>query len=245
LVFVNGLGAQMQTWYAQVQGFRRSWRTVCYNQRGISGSELADEDATMRDFARDLVGLLNHLGIYRASFVGISFGSRVLQELALGWPARISALVLVGASPGGRRHVRGDPAAGALLRRAHDLSVDEWFEGLMPHLFGRDYLQRNRPRLRRLATWWAQHPQDPRALARHWQAWEHFDRWEDLPRLRAPTLLLHGSCDSLSPPANGRSLAARIPGARLELMEGLGHSPNVEDPARFNALLRDFLQQVR
>ncbi len=241
LVFVNGLGGLKESWYAQVVAFKDAHRVLTYNQRGIGGSQVLDQDASMRDFARDLVGLLNHLGIFRAVFVGVSFGGRVVQELALGWPGRALGVVLVSTSGGGPGHLDGDPRAGALLRRAASLSAEEWYEGLIPHLFGAAFRERHRDRLWRLARWWAAHPQSPVGLARQWQAWEGCDLWERLPELRAPTLVLHGTADSMSPPDNGRSLGERIPGARLELLEGLGHSPHAEDPRVFNELLAGFL----
>jgi pimeloyl-ACP methyl ester carboxylesterase len=49
------------------------------------------------------------------------------------------------------------------------------------------------------------------------------DTWADLPRIAAPTLVLHGTADAVVPPENGRILAERIPGARLHLLEGRGH----------------------
>lgn len=244
LVFVNGLGGSRQAWYHQVMAFNRSHRVLTYDHRGIGRSELVDADVGCRDFARDLMGLLNHVGIYRAVFVGVSFGGRVVQELALGWPGRVVGLVLVGSSGGGPRQAWGDTEARALLRRSASLTEDEWLEGLIPHLFGPEYRERKAHRLARLARWWATHPQRPEAIARQWQAMEDFDRWEDLPRIHAPTLVLHGTADTMSPLDNGQALAERIPGARMVPLEGLGHSPQVEAPDRFGAELARFLEDI-
>ncbi len=244
LVFVNGLGGRRQSWYHQVQAFHRSHRVLSYDQRGLGGSELVDEPATMLDYARDLLGLLNHVGVYRAVFVGVSFGGRVIQELALAWPGRVVGLVLVGSSGGGEGHEPGDASALALLERSASLSAEEWHDGLMPHLFGPVYRQRQGRRLERLARWWADHPQPPAAIAHQWEAMRAFDRWDSLTHIQSPCLVLHGTDDSMSPIANGERLAARLPRARLVRLEGLGHSPHVEDPERFEAELRDFLDEI-
>ena len=244
LVFVNGLGGSRQAWYHQVVAFNRSHRVLTYDHRGIGHSELVDAETSCRDYARDLMGLLNHVGIYRAVFVGVSFGGRVVQELTIGWPGRVVGQVLVGTSGGGPRQQWGDPEARALLRRSAALTAEEWLEGLIPHLFGSVYQEQRSHRLARLARWWADHPQHPTAITRQWQAMEAFDRWDDLPSIQAPTLVLQGAEDSMSPPANGRALAERIPAARLVLLEGVGHSPQVEDPDRFGAELAGFLEQI-
>jgi 3-oxoadipate enol-lactonase len=244
LVLVNGLGGRRQAWYHQVQAFNKSHRVLSYDQRGLGESELVDSPVTMLDYARDLLGLLNHAGIYRAVFVGVSFGGRVVQELAVAWPGRVVGLVLVGTSGGGEGHEPGDPAALELLEHSATLSAEEWYRGLIPHLFGPSYRERQGRRLERLARWWADHPQPPAAIARQWQAMRTFDRWEELATIAAPTLVVHGSADTMSPPGNGQRLAARIPTARLALLEGLGHSPHVEDPEAFNALLEGFLDEI-
>lgn len=244
LVFINGLGGRRQAWYHQVQAFNKSHRVLSYDQRGLGGSELVDQPATMLDYARDLLGLLNHVGVYRAVFVGVSFGGRVAQELALAWPGRVEGLVLVSTSGGGEGHEPGDPGALALLERSASLGAPEWQHGLMPHLFGPGYLERQGPRLERLARWWADHPQPPQAIAHQWRAMRAYDRWDELATIQAPCLVVHGTADTLSPFANGERLAARLPRARLLSMTGLGHSPHVEDPEGFEAALVDFLDEI-
>ncbi len=244
LVLINGLGGLRQAWYHQVQAFNKTHRVLSYNHRGIGGSELVGAPATVQDYARDLLGLMNHAGIYRSVVVGVSFGGRVAQELALAWPGRVVGLVLVGTSGGGVGHTDGDSDALALLERSAALSAEEWEIGLIPHLFGPEYREEQGTRLGRLARWWAKHPQPPAAIARQWEAMRAFDRWEELAEIRAPCMVVHGRSDTMSPPINGERLAARIPGARLALLEGLGHSPHVEDPEGFEALLRAFLDEI-
>jgi pimeloyl-ACP methyl ester carboxylesterase len=168
----------------------------------------------------------------------------VVQELALGWPGRALGIVLVSTSGGGPGQLPGDPVAHDLLRRSTTLDAETWSAGLIPALFGPAFRERHAARLERLARWWAAHPQPTAGLARQWQACDSFDRWADLPGLRAPALVIHGTADILVPPGNGQQLAACIPGARLALLEGLGHSPQIEDPAAFNEVLQGFLREI-
>jgi len=240
-VFVNGLGGLRESWMNQVRAFSPTRCVVTYNQRGIGGSEVLDEDATMADFAADLVALLDDLGLSKVDLVGISFGGRVLQEVALQAPERVRHLVLVATSCGGPHHMQGEPRAVAALRSAATLSEEAWMRDVIPGLFGEAYLAPRERELRWLARYWSQHPPSAVGLARHWQAYDAFDRWADLPRLRVDTTILHGTADRLTPPVNAEILAARIPGARLIWIPDAGHSPNVEAPERFNAALRSTL----
>jgi pimeloyl-ACP methyl ester carboxylesterase len=68
------------------------------------------------------------------------------------------------------------------------------------------------------------------------------DRSARVERLAMPTLVVHGELDPLIPVENGIALAKRIPGARLEILEGVGHMPNIEAPARIVELVNDFLR---
>lgn len=241
VVFLNGLGGLREAWLAQVRHLAPHCRVLTYNQRGIGGSEVLDEDVDMTDFARDLAALLDEVGMARASLVGISFGGRVAQEMALILPERVDRLVLVATSCGGPHHAPGDPRARAALRSADRLPAEVWMRDLIPALFGDRFRAAHTDRLDRLARLWARHPPDPVGLARQWQAYDAFDRWADLPGLSAPTLVIHGTEDRMSPVSNARVLAARIPGARLHLLDGVGHSPNVEAADELNAALLDFL----
>lgn len=245
VVLVGGVGSVQAAWLLQVRGLSETVRVLTYDHRGTGESEVVDGPTTMRDFAADLVGLLDHLGLARASFVGLSFGGRVLQTLALTWPERVESLILGGTSCGPSLGHRGDVAAYAAMRSLDALDEAGWAERVLPALFGPRYLARYPDRVRNLARWRARHPADPIGLARQWEAHAAFDMCGKLGEIAAPTLIVHGADDALSPVANAHVLAEGIPGARLVVLEGVGHSPNVEDPVRFNTLIRDFVLEGR
>ena len=241
LVFVNGLGGVQAAFQLQVRAFRQSHRVVTFDHRGAGGSEVIDEPVCMRDFAADLVGLLDFLGLAWADLVGLSFGGRVVQELALGWPERARRVVLCGTSAGGRLHASGDVRAHEALRTLATTDASTWAQEVAPLLFGEDYRTRHPDRIAALARWRARHRPDPVGLRRQWEAWAGFDLADRLPEIAQPTLVLHGTEDRISPVENAEKLAGAIPGARLVLLDGVGHSPNVEAPERFNHLIRSFL----
>ena len=243
VALLHGLGGQKEAWFPLQRSLAATRRVLAPDHRGSGGSPRPDEGATLADFAADLWACLDRAGVGRSALVGHSFGSGVAIEAALAAPGRVTALVLVstaGAGPAADR-VPGDPDAHAALREAASLTAEGWRTRVIPHLFGPAFRKRRATRLDRLARLWAATPRDPAGLARQWRAWDAWDRWDDLPRLRLPVLVVHGSADTLAPLENARRYAARIPGARLALLPGLGHYPQVEDPAALLGVVAPFL----
>ena len=101
LVFVSGMGGVQAAWLMAGRYFGQSRCALSYDHRGLGVSEADATPMLMRDYALDLIRLLDEVGIDQADFVGLSFGGRVLQELAVGWPHRVRRLVLGGTSAGG------------------------------------------------------------------------------------------------------------------------------------------------
>ena len=115
-----------------------------------------------------------------------------------------------------------------------------WEQEILPLLFGARYRAQHPDRMRSLARWRARHPTDPTGLRMQGQAWSTFDACERLRFITAPTLVLYGTDDGVATLEQARCMAERIPRARLVQMEGVGHSPNVEDPTLFNGEIRSF-----
>jgi 3-oxoadipate enol-lactonase len=241
LVFVNGLGGRLEAWFHQAKHFKADHRVLCFDNRGAGRSETSDAPATMATYAADVVRLMDEVGMETATLVGLSFGGRVVQELALGWPERVDRMVIGGTSCGGTAHVDGEETLRELFGMGHSPGEEEIFERIVPALFGPTYRSRFDKHLRVLSRAWSRFPPDPVGIDRQWEAYDAFDTESRLSDIRCPTLILHGTLDALSPVANAEFLAAHIRGARLVLLDDNGHSPNVESPARFNEELRGFL----
>jgi len=243
VVFVNGLGGAQGALTLQAKHFAQTRRVLTYDHRGLGDSEIVDGPAHMADYASDLVRILDELDIEQADFVGLSFGGRVLQQLAAGWPHRVRRMVLSSTSGGGDLYDPGPADTHAILREAAEGSEEVWSERIAPLLFGPRYLGAYPERIEALARWRARYPQSPVGIARQWEAWDSFELGDQLQQIDCPVLVIHGSDDALSPVSNGETLVAHLPNASLQLMEGIGHSPNVEDPRGFNQAIEDFLDQ--
>jgi pimeloyl-ACP methyl ester carboxylesterase len=241
VVLVNGLGGVQAAWLHQVRGLADYFRVLTYDHRGVGGSDVVDEPTSMATYADDLLRLFRELEWGEpVRALGLSFGGRVLQSIAIDHPEAIERLILGGTSCGGARHVQGDADANAAMRTLGAATEQDWLDKIAPALFGSKYRTQHPDRIKNLARWRGRHPPDMRGIARQWEAYESFETCDRLAEIRCPTLIIHGKDDHISPVRNAEILHEGIPGSQLVLWDDLGHSPNVEDPERFNLVVRDF-----
>ena len=179
------------------------------------------------DMAADAAGLLDHLGVEAAHVAGASMGGMIAQTLAARHPRRVLSLCSIMSGPGGRR-VATMPrmsVIGTLLSRPP--GDREGYAAHVASLFGRIGSPEYPPdleRLRRRALMSYDRCFDPAGTTRQLMAIiASGDRTGEIRRITAPTLAIHGKADRLLPSAGSEAVAAAIPAARLELIEGMGH----------------------
>ncbi len=212
-------------------------RTVTLDYRGTGDSDKPDEPYSTEGFARDVVAVLDDLGIERADVYGTSMGGRVAQCLAAHHSHRVRALVLGCTSPGGRHGLeRSNEVRKSLIRGERGATRRALLE------------------LMYTPGWLADHPgpyntlgdpdMPPHAQRGHLVASHRHDAWDALPGITAPTLVLHGGDDLLTPTANAPLLAGRIPGARSVIIPRARHAYFEEFRAVAGPLVLDFLDAV-
>lgn len=194
------------------------------------------------DLANDALGVLSALGIARAHLVGVDMGGMVAQILAARYPQRVLSLTSI-MSSSGRRGLPGPaPAARqALLRRpARPNDVDSIIEAAvaLQQAIGSPAYPTPEKQLRRRAARALRRCYCPAGVARQMLAVSAAPERGDLLRaIRAPTLVIHGAADPVIPLACGEDLAAQVPGARLEIIEGMGHDLPAQLNERMLALI--------
>jgi 3-oxoadipate enol-lactonase len=235
LVLSGSLGTDLGLWSRNTPHWAGSFRLLRYDHRGHGGSDLSAGPFGVDELGRDLRGLLDRLGIERASFCGLSLGGAVGQWLAVNEPGRIDRLVLGCSSarfgePEGwlerARTVRTD-GLGAIA----DAVVGRWFT---PRFVEAEPALVAAFRERLLAT-------SPAAYAAVCEALAGWDFRDRLGEIETPTLVLAGADDPAAPPADAELLAGRIPGARLVILERAAHLANVEQPGAFAAAVSEHL----
>lgn len=218
ILFLHGNLSRWEHWMPQLAALADRFRCVAFDQRGYGGSSplLGTSLSTMAD---DTAALCAALGIARAYVVGLSMGGGVAEVLALRHPGLVAGLVLAAPPPLVVSAAR--PGLGVDdLRPMLEVSFGPEMRRARPDLAARliaDCLATDLDTVRQFAT---------ADLAGY-----------DPARIAAPTLVIAGECDVLSPPPPLRSLAATIPAAEYLEFAGSGHWLNVEAEAAFTAAI--------
>jgi 3-oxoadipate enol-lactonase len=241
LLLVQGMGANLLHWgEAFLAALERDFELVLYDHRGIGRSGPLEGDLTIARLAGDALALLDALQIADAHVLGVSMGGMVAQELALAQPERIRTLTLGCTSCGG---TQSKPTPGqivqrltaAVLSRDFDRLLRTGFEIVVSPGYASD--PAHHAAFVEAARWF---PASLPVLMDQKIAVEAHDTYARLRSIRAPTLVLHGTADELLAPINGELVASLIPGARLELLDGVGHLFFWEQPQRSAQLVADF-----
>jgi 3-oxoadipate enol-lactonase len=239
LVLSHALGLSLAMWDPQVEALSRAFRLVRYDHRGHGRSPVPAGPYTIEALGRDLVRLLDRLGLDRVSFCGLSLGGMVGMWVAANAPERIDRLVLCCAAA---RMVRPeDFAARARTVREHgieaiaDALIGRWFTPSFPASHP-DTVARIRAML--LST-------SREGYAGGCEAIAQMDLRADLPRITAPTLVIGAEHDQSTPPEKSREIAQRIRGAELVMIPDAAHIANVEQPDAVANQILDHLLEVR
>jgi len=241
LLLVRGLGSNADHWYGQVPAFSAHYQTIVFDNRGIGRSDKPDMPYTIAMMAEDTVGLLDALQIPRAHVLGLSMGGLIAQQIALDHAERVNGLVLCCTGCGGDHVVRAPNFENQARPAALYGPSREAAQQAQQNLFAAETIQSHPEVVQKYLETSQQHPPDPATLARQREAVEGFDSYEDLPKIKARTLIMAGAEDALVPPRNAEILAERIPGSRLEIVPGGGHQFMVERPDAVNRIVLDFL----
>jgi pimeloyl-ACP methyl ester carboxylesterase len=236
VVFAHGAGGNAASWWSQVPAFvAAGFRVVTLDHRGFGRSVCAVDHFDPAEFPADLRAILEAEGIERAALVCQSMGGWTGLPFAIAEPERVSALVLCG-TPGG---LWTDAVAASFAGIAERVARDGGIVGPGGAALGETY-RRASPEGAFLYDQIAAFNLglEPGAVGRI--AGVRVAP-EDLAGLATPTLVISGDEDVLFTPEALDSVAAAIPGARLERLAATGHSAYFERPERFNRLVLDFL----
>ncbi len=238
LVLSNSLGTDLEMWSPQMPVLVERFRVVRYDTRGHGASSVTEGPYTLDQLGHDVLGLLDHLGIERTHFCGLSMGGLTGLWLAVCAPSRIGRLVLantgarIGTADGWNSRIASirDAGSGGLPAAVVDGVVERWFT--RRH---RDLAVAEVERIRRMLV-------DTSAIgyAANCAAIRDADLRTALTAIRLPTLVVAGAHDPSTPASLGRDIAAAVSGAEYVELDA-AHLSNLEQAGAFNAALLRFL----
>jgi 3-oxoadipate enol-lactonase len=241
LLLIQGLGFDRAGWGPAIGPLQRRFRLVLVDNRG-SGRSAGAGSFSVADMASDALAVLDDAGIAAADVLGASLGGMIAQELAVRHPDRVSRLVLACTTPGWPFAYPMPLPSVRLIAASQRLAPDEALRRRVQNALSASTVA-DRPELvqqiidcqpsgssRDLDAWQAQAAAGGRYAGSFRQR-----------RIRARTLILHGTADRVVDPRNARLLAGRIEHAELVTFPGLGHLFFWEDPDAFAAAVTSFL----
>lgn len=241
LILSAGLGGSASYWLPNLPALSAEHRVILYDHRGTGRSDRhLPEHVSVADLARDMMFLMDGLGLERASVVGHAAGAVAGLALARMAPSRIDRLVLVNAWSRPDPHfARCFDARLALLR---DSGPRAYLEAQPLFLFPANWISEHHDRLVAEAEQHLAHFAGVETYEKRIAALRAFDIDAQLSQISVPALALAAADDMLVPSNCSRRLAEGMAGARLAMMDWGGHACNVTDPDRFNALVLEFLR---
>jgi 3-oxoadipate enol-lactonase len=246
LLLIQGLSGNHLHWGDEFLGLLdEDFELIAPDNRGIGHSSRTSDPFTIADMADDAVELLDALEIESAHVMGISMGGMTAQEIALRHPERVRTLTLGCTYAGGEGSSLTDPQV--IERLAELLMTGRTEEALrvgFSYNVSSDFASdpRNFELIKRVAE---ELPGSLEILMLQVQAVAGHDTSQRLGEISVPTLVIHGTEDQMLPVANARHIAERIPGARLEVMDGVGHAFWWERPERSAELVRELAATAR
>jgi 3-oxoadipate enol-lactonase len=237
LVLGSSLGTTSAVFDRNAPALERHMRLVRYDHRGHGSQPAPPGPWEIADLGRDVLALMDRLGLERASVGGVSLGGMVAMWLAANAPDRVERLVLActtacfGDPAPWRERARLVRAAGTTAGIA-DTVVDRWltpeFAAAQPEL---------RAQLRALLV-----ASPAEGYANACEAIGRMDLRAEIERIAAPTLVVGAARDLATPTGHQEEIARRIAGARLEILDDAAHLANVERPEAFDRLVIDHLE---
>jgi aminoacrylate hydrolase len=221
VLLVTGLGGFAGFWREQIPAFGRSFDVVTHDHRGIGQSDHTRGGYTVERMARDVLGLMDALGIERAHVIGHSTGGAIAQVLAIEHPERLGAVVISAS------WTKSDPYFRRLfqLRKdiLHRMGPEAYLQSATLFLYPPWWVSCNNERLRQLEAQNLAAISAPEIIAQRIDAIVAFDRTAQLGRIKTPTLVVGAVDDVITPSYFSEELARRIPGAELKLFPKGGH----------------------
>lgn len=241
-VLLHGFPFNRSMWREQVEALSATHRVVTPDLRGLGESTVSSVPATMEEMAQDVAALMDQLNIKRTVLGGLSMGGYVALAFCRLFPLRVRALVLADTRPqADTEEARRNREE--LARRALKEGMAPIVGAMLPKLLA-PATHAKRPeivaRVREMMT--STKPEGAAAALRGLAV--RRDQTDLLPEILAPTLIIVGSEDAITPPKDAELMRHEISGSRLKIIEDAGHVSNIEYPTEFNSALTKFLDDL-
>ncbi len=243
VVLISGLGGSGSYWLPQLAALEQEYQVVCYDQRGTGNNpDALPENYSIAQMADELHRALHEAGITRYAVVGHALGALVGLQLALDFPASVSALACINGWLTLSAHTRR--CFQIRERLLHAGGAEAWVEAQPLFLYPADWMVAHAPRLEAEEALALAHFQGKTNLLRRLHALKQADFSQQASSVRCPVQIICASDDLLVPSVCSEALHAALPHSVKVVMPRGGHACNVTEPDAFNTLLLNGLASL-
>jgi len=239
VVFLHAFPLNRRMWEPQIDRLKGRFRVVAPDLRGFGETEAPPGPYSMEMMARDVLGLLDHLGIASAALVGLSMGGYVALAFCRMYPERVSKLILADtkATPDTQE---AKAARDDMVRRIQNSGVEVLVDAMLPRLLTQKTIQSAPQTVARVTDMIKSTPPSG-AVGALLGMRDRADSTDVLRGLGCPLLCICGAEDVVTPPSVAEEMASTAPNGRVHIIPEAGHLANIEQPDAFNSALMEFL----
>jgi 3-oxoadipate enol-lactonase len=237
LVFGHSLACSVRMWDPQIAALADRYRILAYDTRGHGDSDAPKGAYALETLADDLKALLDHLGIRKAHFCGLSMGGMIGQTFALRYPGVFATLTL--ADTTSRYPAEAAPLWAERIRTAETKGMEPLAQPTLERWFTAAFREKNAATVNMVRRLILATPVAGYVGCCH--AIPKINLTARLKEIRSPILVIVGADDPGTPPAMAREIHENAPGSRLVVIPSAAHLANLEQPRAFSKALEDFL----
>jgi 3-oxoadipate enol-lactonase len=234
IIFLHGVGSDKSAWAPQLDHFGARRRALAFDYPGYGESDPALPRTTRDDFAAAILGAMDTLEIERAHICGLSLGGVIAIAMYDAAPQRCASLILADTFA---VHPDGQAIYDRSVAASEQMS--ELAAARTPVLLAPGASEELHSEVRETMA-----RIDPQAFRVGAEAVWLADQRDLVAAITAPTLVLVGDQDTVTPPELSQDLADAIPGAELVTLAGAGHLSNLERPVDFNTAVEAFIDRA-
>ncbi len=246
VVFIHGFPFSHKMWTftgGQTEALAQTNRVIAYDVRGHGESEIGSGQYTIEFFVDDLFGLLDHLKIHKAVFVGLSMGGYIALRAVERNPERFAGLVLCDTRSDGDTNEAKIKRASA-MKNLFSGGVRAYADDYVKNVFAAESLTSKSDAVKLIQS--TIEKTSPAAIAGTLLALSaRTDTTNSLSSIKCPTLVIVGENDTLTPPSVSEAMKNKIPNAKFAVIPNAAHMSNLENPEIFNKHLVEFISSLQ
>jgi 3-oxoadipate enol-lactonase len=242
VLMIQGLGASKNAWNLQRIAMATRFRCISFDNRGAGRSDKPTEPFTLEQMADDAVAVLDAAGIETAHVVGASMGGVISQIVAVKYPHRVRSLTLVCTAC--RNHPWRQDLLQSWAKTAEEKGMIEVGKEAAQWVMSPRSFRRLVPAFTWMGPLAALRPRHSFVSQIHAILDTREDLVDQLSTITAPTMVIVGNQDILTPRGDSEEIAERIPNAELVVISGAAHGLMMEHSSTFNKILIEFLQRT-